>query len=348
MTPEASIDTFVYTSKSPVGFKPALCLLGAIMGFGLGAILFFVVLVFHLGGDGHGVALVLPPVFIGIACASYGFILIRSPQTVEISPSGIEIETVLGTKSIPWSEIDRVEQDKTLVYMTAQTYRQIVLFNRRGRRRAAITELIEDFDDLVSQIKSAVGEHSTQPVTSGPMRRSKRNGVIFLVLGITCFIAYPWPIVNQVKARASWQQLEASGVGVDAKIERRYFYNNIAPRIEYSFEDAQGNRHTRDTILLKPAWDRLPSTGTVPVRYLRDDPEFNRIKDGEEDEKSEKGIERIVIGLVGVVFMGGLFTVGGILQFMGIDITMDDKTGRIRIKRLDDFAGSTAGSASKS
>jgi hypothetical protein len=327
---------FLYESRSRSRLQPYLYLAGATVCIAV-AVAGFVFCVTRPPEQRLGPveqhALTTVPVLFALGALSYAVVLFRTPRRIELSRQGIVLETPLKKQTIAWEEVDRVELDKKIAFIPGGEVEILVLRGGDGAKRAVLSNTVTNFAELSERLQRIVTKRTGHPTTNAKALRSKRTAVFFcafgaLMVAVSIFVGYDgW------NERTNQKLLKSDGVNTDAKIVKHYMYNRIAPRVEYSFRDAGGREFTRSTILNTPEWQQLEGAESVPVRYVRSNPEYSRVVKGEESRPEHDPTWMLALAPLGGL-MSLLFFGAGILRWKGFDLTFDEKKFRFRLKRL--------------
>jgi hypothetical protein len=336
MNATAESRRFVYESKSRSRLQPylyvaggAACVAAAVAGF-----LFCVTRrPEHRIGPVEQYALTTLPVMFALGAFSYAVVLFRTPRRIELSLEGILLESPLKRREIPWDQIDRVEIDKKIAFTPGTEVEVLILRDATGAKQAVLSSTITNFVDLSERVQRIVAKRTGHPTVNAKARRSKRTALFFCAFGtfmvaVSLFVGYDgW------NERTNQKLLESEGVDTDATIDKHYLYNGIAPWVEYKFHDAAGREFSRRAMLETPEWQALEGAKTVPVRYVRSNPDYNRVVVGEQST-TEHDPKLMLILAPAVGLFSLLCFVAGILRWKGLDLTFDEKKFRFRLKRL--------------
>jgi hypothetical protein len=323
---------FVYKAKAGTRLLPYLAFGGTII-FWLGAAAGFAFCITRPPEQDPGPlgvnSLATMPILLGGGLLLYGFFVLRTPRRIELNRQAIVIETRRTTREIPWEEFEYVEVDRGM----GRQYERLVLRDRNREKLAVLSGALENFHDLSERVQRISTKRTGNPTLSASGRRTKPMALFFCFFGLltaagTAFMG--WSAWSEQNAR---RLMASEGVTTDAKILKHVMFNNVAPRVEYSFQDAGGREFHRDTMLMTGAWKKLEGAETVPVRYIRSNPDYSRLIAGESHEAMNEPA-MLLLAAVGLMLMSALFLTVGVLRWYGLDITFDEKTRRFRLKRL--------------
>jgi hypothetical protein len=332
---------FVYSAKSGNRLAPylylgvtAICVLGGALGF---AFCITRPPEQHVGPIGLQVVTTLP-LLLGLGSFLYAVNLFRTPRRIELNRRAIVIETRRMTREIPWEDVEYVELDKALAFPpNSTTQKRLVLRDGNRRKLAVLSGDLENFDDLSERLQRISSKRTGNPTMVAAARRAKPMAVFFCAFGVLAAagaVFMGWSVRSEGKSK---QLIQSEGVVTDAKILKHEMYNGIAPRIEYSFCDASGREFRRDTMLMTDEWKRLEGFESVPVRYVRSDPDYSRVIEGESSEGQMEPMT-LLLTSIGLALFSGLFFAVGALRWNGLDVTFDEQTRRFRLKRLGEAA----------
>jgi hypothetical protein len=262
---------------------------------------------------------------LGFGLLARGLFLLRTTARVVVDDSWVHLESAFARRSVGWGEIARIECDKRSPALGGETLRVVRLIGTSGKRLAEISETIGDFEFLANEItqrSTAARGQATFDAQADEKRRVTRDakkiewvsfffGLATLGMGATL-----WAGINE---EMHLRRYASEGKRVEAKIVRRYMYR-VTPRLEFSFRDEAGKEHTRDTMMYQgPAWDALEGKKTVPVEYLKSDPSWNRLLEGE-DAETKFGGKFLLVSGGGFLVFGFLFLV----TLLGFDLKMEN------------------------
>ena len=127
-----------------------------------------------------------------------------------------------------------------------------------------------------------------------------------------------------------------AGVPGEAEIVRRFVApNGVTRRLEYRVTGVGGQTGTRNAEVTLAYWESLEDAKTVPVIYVPQEPAVSRLVDGEVGSRDLSDSPAVMIGLsVGLIALCMVFLAAAAMQWYGWDIDLDNKTGRISIKRF--------------
>ncbi|MGC1274059.1 MAG: DUF3592 domain-containing protein [Planctomycetaceae bacterium] len=321
---------FIYELKKPVGLRPVFYIVGGVALLGVAAVAFLLGLL--LPAEKQPFALFIASTVIPTlgAFAAFGVAigLMRSPRRVTVGSTELVVEGNDGVRRWTWNEIGWAT-----IGMGALSYqRQLTIFDVRGKKLVTLGTAFDDFDGLAESIKATIDRKPDNVAAQVQSRKAKKTGAS-MILGGVAFLALA--IANGVNARleqSDAERLTSDGKTIDATIKRHYLYN-ITPRLEYEFTTPDGKTVTRDAMLRQDAWNSLDGATTVPVRYVPDDPDNNRLVAGEVANETGSPVTNLLLS-VAVGMLSLFFLTVGVLQYRGWDVDLDSKTGKVSIQRF--------------
>lgn len=319
----------IYTTHDSVGLQAALCLAG-----GIGLVLLMVALfVFNLALPNKAQDNFLPG-FIGgtsilwIGLIGRGIFLLRSVRQVMIDSDGVHLHGFISRRTLPWNQIDRIGIDKKASLFGGKSHEVLTLFDANGKPLGQIPDTIHHFQSLghdIAERSATARGHATYDTESDEarqfatkMRKSRLLAVLAGLLALGMGAGFVWGLNDELHVR----RYATEGQMVEAKLTRRYM-QRVTPYVEYSFTDSAGQSHSRSVMMNKEDWDDLVFAKTIPVEYLRSDPEWNRPLHGE-DSMSLGGPFVWLSGGISLVFAFFCVT-----SFFGYDLKIEDGVTRI-------------------
>ncbi|MFO1092613.1 MAG: hypothetical protein U0992_04760 [Planctomycetaceae bacterium] len=270
------------------------------------------------------------PILLGLGAIFRGWTSIRSPSEVIVDQDGITLTGGPGGRTIAWEDIGLASAaDAPLAHK-----RRLTLFDKRGKALAVISNDFDDFEKLVSQVRSHI---ETQPENvSGKLQLSKaRRMALFTgVIGILFAIGAGFIAFDTWNTRRGKELLAASGVEGAGNILRRF----VAPdgtthRIEYQVTGDNGQIATRNVEVERGYWGQLEGAATVPIRYVPAEPQFSDLLSGEIEEDIYGPISGYTL-CAGLALMS-LFMVGvSVMQFYGWDFGTDPTTKKLGFRKI--------------
>lgn len=316
----------VFENPDPRAGDPTYLFLGGI-GLIVLAIAGFIVAISTRHGQMSLHLMSTLPTIIAVALLARAFSLRNLPRRIVVGPDAIEITTKRSTRRYPWSEIGSaatanvLNSQKTCLCITDTAGKTIIRIDESFPGFPRLVKLVESFidakpDDTSSRIMS---------------RKARRMGLLCLVFGCllggaAVFIA----LMTRQEQRAA-TLLAAKGVPGEGEIVRRFVApNGWTKRLEYRVRGSSVKNVEVDPNF----WSKLEHARTVPVVYVPDEPDINRLEIGEIKEndftKTPQG-GYLLSGLGGLL---ALFVLGvSPLMMMGYDLTMDDKDRIWKLKR---------------
>ena len=272
------------------------------------------------------------PTLIGIGALLAAWATTHTPREVGVGPGGVRIKTRRGSQLYRW---DRVGWS-TVQPGTLNGRRHLILYDTGGRPLARLSDALEDFDGLVRAIAEGIAAKGDQTADRVRSSRGKRSAVFMAgtgVVGLAVAAAVAWMTYRELRAD---RLLRESAVPGEAQIEQRFLApNGVTPRLVYRITAPGGRSATRNAEVARPVWDALAGARTVPVLYIPDEPGISRLAFGEAEDRDPFKQPLIGYGLpVAVALLSLFFLATAVLMWLGWDIDLDSKTGRVSIKRF--------------
>lgn len=268
----------------------------------------------------------LPTIF-AVGLLARGFSLRNLPKRIVVGPTELEITTNKSTTSYPWSEIGSATT--TNVLNSHKTCLQIS--DATGKTITRIDESFPEYERLVKMVQSFVDAKPDDIATRLMSKKMKRTAALCFVMGSLFVVGAVFFALEARKTARVNALLPVKGVPGEAELVRRITApNGRTKRVEYriagsAVKNVEVNPHY---------WDQLEGAKTVPVIYVPDEPDINRLQAG---EIKEDGFESTPQGgyiMSGVSCLISLFLLGySPLAWMGYDLAFDDKTRIWKVKR---------------
>jgi hypothetical protein len=327
----------VYEARQRVGLQAA--------GFIAGGVIFFLVLLLQfllaLGRKSTPTTDMMPGIIgglsvFGIGLIARGVFLLRGVTRVVLDDGGVHVQGFIAQRTVSYQQIERIERDKSTQLLAGKT-NEVLLLRAAGEKKplAIIPDTIGNFETLAAELAwrtaAAQGGRTTyDPVADQQVRQTRETKQLKLASVLLCIFtllfggAFCYGMYEEVHDR----RLKSSGTTVDARISQ-HFMRRVTPYIAYTFRDQQGVAHSREVMVTQAMYDATDGAKTVPIVYLADDPEWNRLVVG--DASKDFGGKSLFL------FGGGTLLVGAlaVMTLFGIDIktengrTMIVKRGKV-------------------
>jgi len=274
------------------------------------------------------------PVLIGISAIAASRLMARTPKQVTVGPQDVCIETDKGRQCYRWEEIGWCA-----VGTSGMSHRkQLTICDTQGKTIATLSDALEEFDTLVEQVRLGIARRGDGTAEIIRQRKGRKSAVITggIALVLTAVaIANLWMALDQ---RRATKLLNEASVPGDAEIVRRFIApNGVTRRLEYRVDSPSGQTATRNAEVTPAYWDRLENAERVPVTYVPSEPAISRLIEGEVESKDMTESPEFMIGLSAVLLiMCAVFLAAAVIQWLGWDIDLDSKTGKVSIKRFGD------------
>jgi hypothetical protein len=333
-----------FRNSRKIGLDVTLALVASAVALVIIAVSFFLMLL----SDKHSPMM---PGIIGGMCVipimgiSFAVSLLKKPVRVLLYDDGLAIEWLMSSRKVSWHEVNEIElrlagfAENWFGSLTGKKNagaRRLVLLDANARTIAQIGSDMENFQSLARQINtrsSAARQTSTFDVagqTSRKLKSKRRQRVLLFFIGLFLSSIGIGVAIMSLHDYRSAQLLRDKGVTVEASINRHYKYN-ITPRIEYSFTAPDGQTYKKDVMVERGYWETLEQAQTVPVKYLPDNPENNKLVTGQIESISVPPALAVVLSLL-VTGMGILCLAMYFLRISDIKF----KDGKFEIVRTDD------------
>jgi hypothetical protein len=326
--------TRVFPAKGRIGLQAAGFLVGGGL-YLLMLIVWFLLLVMAPDRPGHVQNQMAPGLIggssvVGIGLLARGIFLLRSVTRVVLDERGVTLEGFVSRQTVPWESIERIDREKKSQAMGQKSVPILKLVGAGEKKLAEIPETISDFEAMAGEVaaRSAArrGKPTFDPAANEQRlkvkaRKTKKGTLAALVF---LLLMMGGTFVGGLYEEVHVRRYATEGAQAQGKIVRRFMVR-VTPRLEYTFRDERGVVHSRETAMDQPAWDALDGETTVPVEYLKSDPEWNRVK-GEEAGPSLGGMFLWLSG-GGLLFFGVMFA----FMLLGFDLKIDG--GRTTLER---------------
>jgi hypothetical protein len=188
----------------------------------------------------------------------------------------------------------------------------------------------------VQQVQSRIASKEDATAATIRQRKSRKSavitGVISLVLSAVA-IANLWMAFEQ---RRATKLLNEAGIPGEAEIVRRFVApNGVTKRLEYRVTGEEGQSATRNAEVTPAYWGQLEGEESVPIVYVLEEPSISRLAAGEVESDGMTDSPAFMIGLSCVLLaMCAVFMGVAVMQWLGWDIDLDSKSGRVSVKRF--------------
>ncbi|MEA2736222.1 MAG: hypothetical protein QOE14_2673, partial [Humisphaera sp.] len=323
----------VFEARQRVGLQAALCIAGGVLFF----LMLIVMFLIALGSKSTTSNDMMPGMIGGLSVFGIGLIgrgvfLLRGVVRVTLDNNAVHLDGFTARRTVSYQQIERIERDKKNQLLGGKTH-QVLLLYAAGERKplAIIPDTIENFEELATELarRSAAaqgGRTTYDPIADQQIRdrrdsrRMKFTSAAFSVITLLFIVMLCFGVNEEIHNR----RLQSRGTAVYARIDK-HFMRSVTPYIEYSFADAQGKRQSREVMVTELLYGQTREGQLVPVVYLADQPEWNRLVGGEAG-KNFGGKFLFLLG--GGTLMFGAFAV---MTLLGIDIKSEN--GRTTIVR---------------
>ncbi len=274
------------------------------------------------------------PMIMAFGLLTAGWTLSRGPRRVTIDDDGLQIDQSGRIRQHWWSEVGWA----TVVATGMSQQKCLVVYDKSGRKVASLSEAFRNFDDLVAIVKSKVADQPGAVAGDIQSRKARKSAIFtasFASAMIVASASLAWTTYEKQRAA---NLLETDAVEGVATIDRLSVApNGITTRVEYTVANEAGEAGSRNAEI-EPAYHAALTEAdakTIPVLFVPREPAVSRLHRGEimDDDFIKSPIGGY--GLSALTTLVSLFFLGAAaLQWIGWDIDLDSKTGKISIKRL--------------
>lgn len=268
------------------------------------------------------------PVIIAVGLLARGFSLQNLPSRIVVGPEALIVTTNQSTKHYSWSEIGSAATANVL--NSNQTCLRIT--NPAGKTIIRIDESFPDYEQLIKRIESYVDSKPDDTSIRIMSRKATRTGIITFVVGCFLAVAAVFIALETREEQRAKQLLSTKGVPGQGEIVRRFIApNGVIKRIEFRVAESEVHNVEVDPVV----WELLANAKTVPVIFVPEEPDINRLETGQVDEN-----EFMKTPLGGYLFacLGGLMALFMLayspLAWMGYDLGFDDKQRVWKVTKL--------------
>jgi len=272
------------------------------------------------------------PAMLGVGAFFTAWMMARTPLEVGVGPSGLRITSRRGSRVHLWSQIGWSKVQAGAL----DQRRYLNVYDVEGRKIATLSEALAGFDTLVERIAGQIGARNDGTTQRVQLTKARQSAVFIVVVSVV-FLAVSAFVARETRdeLRAK-QRLQREAVPGEARIEERFLApNGITPRLVYRIATPGGRSAQRNAEVERPVWDQLAGATTVAVLYVPDEPEISRLASGEVEDSSLFSQPLLGYGVPLALSLTCLvFLATAVLQWRGLDIDYDSKTGRFSIKRF--------------
>jgi hypothetical protein len=218
----------------------------------------------------------------------------------------------------------------------------LVVYGNDGKVLLKLPGSLEGFDSLGAAVKARLAEYPSPHAPAVRWRKARRTAIALLVGTVFTLAGSAWTAWMAYDTHRARELMRTQGVDREAVVVRKF----VAPdgrthRIEYRVagagaETGAGKDAPLHNVEVDPiVWAMLQTGGRVPVKTVPGHPEIARLSAGEiEDEMGSDSPTLNLVLSIALFVMGGVFLVGAILGFKGIEIATDPQTKKLKIERL--------------
>jgi hypothetical protein len=267
------------------------------------------------------------PMIVAVGTLARGFSLRNLPRRVVVGPQALEITTKHSTRRYSWSEIGSAATANVL-----NSRRSCLrITDTAGKTLIRVDESFPGYQRLVKVVESYIDAKPDDTSIRISSRKAKRTGLLCFVVG--CFLGAAAVYIareTREKQRAD-VLLPVKGVPGEGEIVRRFVApNGVTKRIEFRVAGSKVKNVEVDPLF----WDQLEHEKTVPVVYVPEEPDINRLESGEVENNDFLKTPRGGYLLSGLGGLMALFLLGfSPLAWMGYDLAFDDKQRIWKVKR---------------
>jgi hypothetical protein len=281
------------------------------------------------------------PVLLGIGLLTAGWTLIRTPRRVGVGPDGLSIESKQGFRHVRWDEVGCATTGTG-----PMSHRRLLnVTDLNGKSIVKLDESFDRFDEMVAMIAGRVEAKGDDTAACILRKKGHRNAILTGLIGLLLLgaaVGVAWMTHQDLRAA---RLLAEKGEPGEAQIVRRFVApNGVTKRVEYRVVGPSGTSGTRNTEVTPQYWDRLEGVRSIPVIYVRQEPDISRLAQG---EVRDQDFTKTPTGGYGLAALGGLlalFLIGASpFAWLGWDLGHDSKTNRWSVKRYGKVVWSSRG-----
>src|SRR4051812_35185 len=254
---------------------------------------------------------------IPIMLIARGLFAMRNITRLTLDQSGLALESPTSFKTIPWTQIARIQKKDRSSFM-GESHETLILLDSDGKQLAQIRDTLDRFPDLLQQIEIRSASVHGAPITESDediaaeikkaRRRAKLVGSLFALLTLGMLAGAIASFIDMSHEK----KLARESTSGEAKVLKHYMVRQT-PYLEFEFTDPAGQTHHRVTMMQTEPWESLAGAKTVPIIYARSDPSLFRLVQGEDHPGfAYFWLVALIAGLV--------FAVGTVFTFLGYDI----------------------------
>jgi hypothetical protein len=316
----------VYEARQRVGWQAA--------GFIAGGVLFFLMLLVQfliaLGRKSTPRTDMMPGIIgglsvFGIALIARGVFLLRGVTRVTLDDGGVLLDGFISQRSVSYQQIERIERDKKTQLLAGKT-NEVLLLRAAGQKQplAIIPDTIDNFEQLAVELAwrtaAAQGGRTTYDPVADQQGRQTREAkhLKFTAVALWVFtLLFVVMLCFGVREEIHNRRLKSAGTNANAHIDQ-HFMRRVTPYLTYSFRDQQGNLHSNEVMVTQELYDQTEGVKTVPIVYLADAPQWNRLVAG--DASKNFGGPFLFVLAAGTLMFGSF----AVMSMFGIDIKVEN------------------------
>ena len=242
------------------------------------------------------------PALAGVGALWRGWTGMRAPQCVEISEDALAVVSHRARRLFRWEELgwSRTETGS----MGGKT---LLIYDRRGRRRARLGAEIERLSELAEEIAQRIAARNGEQVVAGVKLKKGRQAAVIAVAAAVLFLALgifmAW---ETYETQRTADLLATRGVAGEAEVLRWFVApNGVTTRVEYRVPGQDGQQNVE---VEKDVWAERRGRTRVPVIYVPEEPSVSRLAFGEVPAQTPGGYW--LSALAGVMALGMLVGAG--------------------------------------
>lgn len=270
------------------------------------------------------------PLLAGIQAFGIAWTTWNTPEEIRLSPAGLCLVRSRGSQFYPWEQVGWVHVEPTPM----GTRRALRIYNPQGGTLARLGDGIEEFELLHDWLNWYIAQRADGTAERLQRTKARRSagvmiggGVAFLALSA----AVAWLSHQEMRAE---RLLRTAAVEGTAQVVRRFTApNGRTRRLVYRVTTPDGHPGEQNVEVEPDAWARLENATTVPVRYVPAQPEISELVSGQVRQRDPFKQPLVGYGLPAVLALMSVgFIAVGVLQWRGLDLDLDSKTGKLSIK----------------
>jgi uncharacterized membrane protein YidH (DUF202 family) len=222
-----------------------------------------------------------------------------------------------------WEEIALAPTANTAI----SSKRVLKLYGESGKILVTLTDDLQDFDRLVTQIKQRMAERPSArraTVANTKLRRTGAGliagGLLFLALAV----ANGWIALHERRAA---NLLQTQGQPAAAIVLRKFTApDGRTRRIEYKVDAP--NAPTQNVEVNPVLWQLLQPNQRIEVTAVPGHPDISHLVAGQVDDKTTSNPSLMLLLSIAIAIMSMVFLIAGALNWRGLELKWDRQRNR--------------------